>query len=91
MNELTGQLITRAKNRSDYLISNLAAKTGRPKALVTQEEQLAILLETLVSLTAQQCVELCEAQVAGAVGTYAGTHNAAVKKCCDAINQQFET
>ena len=47
-------------------------------------------IEKLAELIVKECIEICEKQYVGAVGTYAGTHNAAVKRCRDQINDHFK-
>lgn len=46
--------------------------------------------QTLSLLVIQECLKQCEQHFAGAVGTYAGAHNVAVKKCRDSIKAYFE-
>ena len=45
--------------------------------------------ETFAMLIVNECLIQCEQHFAGAVGTYAGAHNSAIKKCTDSIKQHF--
>lgn len=46
-------------------------------------------IEQFAKLVAKECLALCTQHFAGAVGTYAGAHNSAVKKCADSIRERF--
>ncbi len=46
-------------------------------------------IEKFAELLIKECVAQVEKNVAGAVGTYAGTHNAAVLKCKKSILEHF--
>lgn len=37
----------------------------------------------------KECIKQCEQHFAGAVGTHAGAHNSAIKKCIDSIREHF--
>ena len=47
-------------------------------------------LNKFALLIVRECAKVCEKQVAGAVGTYAGVHNNAVGACIKGIKEHFE-
>ena len=46
-------------------------------------------IEKFAELIIKECAKVCEKQVAGAVGTYAGVHNNAVGACIKGIKEHF--
>ena len=46
-------------------------------------------LNKFALLIVRECAKVCEKQVAGAVGTYAGVHNNAVGACIKGIKEHF--
>jgi hypothetical protein len=46
-------------------------------------------MEKFAELIVADCVELCSKHFVGAVGTYPGAHNNAVKHCVDSIRSHF--
>ena len=45
--------------------------------------------QKFAELIVADCVELCSKHFVGAVGTYPGAHNNAVKHCVDSIRSHF--
>ena len=45
--------------------------------------------EILVNMILKTCIDEIEKNYVGAIGTYAGLHNTAVKRCADNIKARF--
>lgn len=51
--------------------------------------ELAGRANKLAELIVREAVAQCQQHFVGAVGTHAGAHNSAVKKCVDSIQKHF--
>lgn len=54
-----------------------------------EEGECSKQLARFAQLIIKECEQQCEQHYAGAIGTYAGAHNTAVKKCIESIKQHF--
>ena len=79
MNKRIRELAEQAKCYAD---ENNAHYLQNPHWIKTFEEKFA-------ELIIKECAKVCEKQVAGAVGTYAGVHNNAVGACIKGIKEHF--
>jgi len=66
-------------------IRELAEQAELNATLLFNKEKL----EKFAELIVRECAQECSQHFVGAVGTYPGAHNSAVKKCLDSIKARF--
>jgi hypothetical protein len=47
-------------------------------------------VERFAEMIIKECVNVCNKQIVGSVGTYPGAHNNAILRCTDSIKKHFE-
>lgn len=76
-------------------IKSLAHKVAEESKLYcvnpinTDSEQFQFFAEVLTEYVIKECVDLCNKNIVGAVGSHASAHNSAITKCINSIKEYF--